>query len=47
MDTPFETVNDDQAKMTWEAGWIGREKVGFGITDLPSGCWYDFASDAA
>jgi len=43
VDKRWETVHDDQAKMTWEDGWIGREQVGFGITDLPSGCVYKFA----
>jgi hypothetical protein len=42
VDKRWETVHDDQAKMTWEDGWIGREQVGFGITDLPSGCVYKF-----
>jgi hypothetical protein len=43
IDVPWETQNDDQAKMTWEAGWFGQEKVGFGILDTPSACVYDFA----
>lgn len=42
VDKRWETVHDDQAKMTWEDGWIGREQLGFGITDLPSGLVYSF-----
>jgi len=42
VDKRWETVHDDQAKMTWEDGWIGREQIGFGITDVPSGCVYNF-----
>jgi len=38
----WETQNDDMAKMVWEAGWIGREKVGFAILDAPAACVYTF-----
>ena len=41
-DIRWETVHDMQAAMTWEDGWIGREQVGFGITDVPSACSYSF-----
>jgi len=38
----WETVQDTQAAMTWEDGWVGRKKCGFGIVDLPSMVRYDF-----
>lgn len=43
VEIPWETQNDDMAKMVWEAGWIGREKIGFAILDAPAGCVYNFA----
>lgn len=42
LDIPWETLNDDMAKMVWEAGWIGREKAGFAILDAPASCVYTF-----
>jgi len=42
VDITWETIHDDQAKMTWEDGWIGREQLGFGVTDMPSSCVYKF-----
>jgi len=42
VDIPWETQEDILAAMSWEAGWIGREKVGFGILDVAAGCVYNF-----
>lgn len=42
IDITWETLNDDLAKMVWEAGWIGRQKAGFAILDAPASCVYTF-----
>lgn len=42
VDERWHTINDPMAIMRWRQGIIGREKVGFGITDVESAVVYNF-----